>query len=266
MKRITTTLILLISAWTLFTSHEFWLAPNQFRVKPGQTVKLDLLVGEDFHGEIWGARKKRTETLHHYFGKQKEDLTAQALATDSLSIEFKCKKKGTHLLATRSNNSFIELEADKFNEYLKEDGIDNILALREKKGELGKSSREFYQRCAKSLLQAGKKTDDTYAINCGMPLEIIPLQNPYDLKIGDKLSVKILFEGKPLADAVVRSWQKVDETKTNQARFRTNARGIADIELNAKGIWMISLVKMVETSDKSQSDYQSYWGSLTFEM
>jgi uncharacterized GH25 family protein len=166
----------------------------------------------------------------------------------------------------RSTNSFIELEADKFNEYLKEDGIDNILALREKTGEMGKPSREFYQRCAKSILQVGNKKDDTYAINCGMPLEIMPLQNPYDLKIGDKLSVKILFEGKPLADAVVRSWHKVDETKTNQGRFRTNAQGITAIELNAKGIWMISLVKMIETTDKSQSDYQSYWGSLTFEI
>ncbi len=266
MKKINLYLFFLISAWTLFSSHEFWLAPNQFQVKPGQSVRLDLLVGEDFHGEIWGARKKRTETLHHYFGKQKEDLTAQALASDSLSIEFKCKKSGTHLLAMRSNNSFIELKAEEFNVYLKEDGIENILALREKKGELGKPSREFYQRCAKAILQVGNKKDDTYAINCGMPLEIMPLQNPYELKIGDKLPVKILFEGKPLADVVVRSWHKVDETKTNQGRFRTNTQGIAAIELNAKGIWMISLVRMVETSDKSQSDYQSYWGSLTFEL
>lgn len=266
MKRIVTTLILLASAWMVFTSHEFWLAPNQFRLKLGQTVQLDMLVGEDFHGEMWGARIKRTQSVSHYFGKEKEDLTAQALATDSTAIEFKCKKAGTHLLAMRSNNSFIELEAEKFNAYLEEDGIENILALREKQNQLDKPSREFYQRCAKTLLQVGQKTDNTYAINCGMPLEIMPLQNPYRLKVGDKLSVKILFEGKPLPDAVVRSWQKADETKTNQGRFRTNAQGIAEIELNAKGFWMISLVRMVETTDKSQADYQSYWGSLTFEM
>ncbi|MDX1939489.1 MAG: DUF4198 domain-containing protein [Saprospiraceae bacterium] len=266
MKRITTSLIFLISAWILFTAHEFWLAPSQFRLKPGKTVQLDLLVGEDFHGELWGARKKRTESVHHYFGMQKEDLTAQALATDSLSMQFKCKKSGTHLLTMRSNNSFIELSGEDFNNYLKEDGIENILALREKQNQLGRPSREFYQRCAKALLQVGKKTDDTYSINCGMPLEIIPLQNPYKLKVGDKLQVKILFEGKPLPDAVVRSWHKVDETKTNQGRFRTNLQGVAAIELNANGIWMISLVKMLETNDKSHADYQSYWGSLTFEM
>ncbi len=266
MKRIVTTLILLVSAWTVFTSHEFWLAPNQFRLKPGQTAKLDLFVGEDFHGEIWGARRKRMRSIDHYFGKQKEDLTTQALATDSVAIDIKCKKAGTHLLAMRSNNSLNELPSKEFNAYLEEDGIENILALREKQNQLDKPSREFYQRCAKALLQVGQKTDHTYAINCGMPLEIMPLQNPYRLKVGDKLSVKILFEGKPLPDAVVRSWQKADETKTNQGRFRTNAQGIAEITLNAKGFWMISLVRMVETTDKSQADYQSYWGSLTFEM
>ncbi len=266
MKKLRTTFMLLLSAWLLFTSHEFWLAPSQFHLKPGQTVRLDLLVGENFRGEYWAARTKRTESVHHYFGKKKENLTAQALATDSLPIEFTCKKAGTHLLAMRSNNSFIELEGDKFNDYLKEDGIENILAMREERGELSKTAREYYQRCAKALLQVGKKTDDTYATNCGMPLEIILLENPYALKVGDKLSFKILFEGKPLADAVVRSWHKVDETKTNQGRYRTNAQGIATIELNAKGLWMISLVKMIEYGDKSHADYQSFWGSLTFEM
>ena len=266
MKRISTTILLLASAWILFTSHEFWLAPHSFHYKPGEAVELDLRVGEDFHGDIWGARKKRTASVTHYFGKQKEDLTLQALATDSAAIIFKCKKAGTQLLAMRSSNSFIALEADKFNDYLKEDGIENILALREKQGQLDKPSREWYQRCAKSLLQVGKKTDNTYAINCGMPLEIIPLQNPYQLKVGDQLPVKILFEGKPLADAAVRSWQKMDETKTNQGSARTNAQGIAQITLNAKGTWMISLVRMVETADRSEADYQSYWASLTFEM
>ncbi len=264
MKHATLTLLLLIGSWLLFTAHEFWLAPNRFRVQPGQTVKLDFLVGEDFHGELWGARTRRTASLFHYFGNQKSDLTAQALASDSTAITFQCKKAGTHLLAMRSNNSFLELEGDKFNDYLAEDGIENILALREQRGELEKPAREFYQRCAKALLQAGKKTDETYALNTGMPLEIIPLQNPYALRVGDKLKVQILFEGNPLPDAVVRTWHKTDETKTNQGKARTNAEGIAEFTLDAKGFWMVSLVRMVEYSDKSQADYQSFWASLTF--
>lgn len=257
---------LLISAWMLFTAHEFWLAPSQFRVKPRQVIALDLLVGEDFHGEFWGARKQRTASLNHYFGSKQEDLTAQALASDSSSIRFQCKKAGTHLLAMRSSNSFIELESAKFNAYLEEDGIENIINLRKDKNEIDKSAKEFYQRCAKSLVQAGNKTDDTYVINTGMPLEIIPLQNPYALKVGDELAVKILFQGEPLKDVVVRSWHKVDETNTSQGAARTDGEGVAKIKLNAKGFWMISLVRMIENPNKSEADYQSFWGSLTFEL
>ncbi len=266
MKQYTLIFTLLVSAWILFTAHEFWLAPNQFRVKPGQVVALDLRVGEDFHGEFWGARKRRTTSLNHYFDSKQEDLTAQALASDSSSILFQCKKAGTHLLAMQSSNSFIELEGAKFNAYLEEDGIENVLNLRKDRKEMDKPAKEFYQRCAKSLLQAGNKTDDTYAINTGMPLEIIPLQNPYVLKVGNELAVKILFQGEPLKDAVVRSWHKVDETNTNQGSARTNEEGVAKFKLNAKGFWMISLVKMIENPDKSQADYQSFWGSLTFEL
>ncbi|HMO38740.1 MAG TPA: DUF4198 domain-containing protein [Saprospiraceae bacterium] len=261
MKKIT---FLLLFVWILFTAHEFWLAPGQYRIKPGKTVSLDLLIGEDFQGNLWGARTRRTQSLVLLGQGSQQDLTAQALASDSLSVQFKCKKPGTYLLAMRSQNSFLELEGDKFNAYLEEDGIENILALREQRGELDKPAREFYQRCAKSLLQAGKKTDETYNVITGMPLEIIPLQNPYTMKPGDVLPVQILFENKPLPNVVVRSWYKMDETKTRDERHRTNAEGIADIKLDARGYWMISLVRMIENNDKSQADYQSYWASLTF--
>ncbi len=259
-------LLLLLATWFLFTSHEFWLAPAKYRLAAGQTGQVDLLVGEDFHGEYWGSRGERTLSLHHHFGKKKKNLTKQAVATDSASINFSTRKAGTHLLAMRSKNSFIELEGPAFNGYLEEDGIENILALRKERGEMDKPAREFYQRCAKALVQVGDETDETYKTNCGMPLEIIPLANPYKLNVGDKLPVQILFEGKPWTDAVVRTWHKMDETKTNKADHRTNGEGIAEIELNAKGYWMISLVRMVENIDKSQADYQSFWGSLTFEM
>ncbi len=263
MKNIT---LLLLFIWVLFTSHEFWLAPNSYRIRPGSMVSLHLLVGEDFQGDLWGARTRRTQSLLFIGQGHQEDLTAQALASDSLPIQFKCKKSGTYLLAMRSNNSFLELEGEKFNAYLEEDGIENILALREQRGELDQPARELYQRCAKSLLQVGKKKDETYNKITGMPLDIIPLQNPYRLQPGDTLPVKILFEGTPLPHAVVRTWHKTNKSETRNQNYRTNAAGIAEIPLDARGYWMISLVRMIENSSKEASDYQSYWGSLTFEL
>lgn len=260
-----TALALTLSASSLLLAHEFWLMPSKFRVKARELMTLTFYVGEDFMGEIWGKRIERTLRVTDFVGKKQTDLTALAIQSDSNDIKLSFDKEGTHVVAMRSKNSFIALEAAKFNDYLKDDGIENIYALREKKGDLDKPSRELYSRCAKTLIQVGDKTDNTFKKNTGMPLEIIPLQNPYLAKIGDKMTVKVLFQGKPLADKMVVTWNKTATTKTRQQKLRTDAKGNMTFTLDEKGQWMVSTVHMIELTDNPEGNYQSFWGNLTFE-
>lgn len=257
-------IIVCLCSYGLFCAHEFWLWPSAFRPRPGQEVQLDLLVGENFEGELWGKRSQRVLSLDLHSATDSVSLLGQAQRSDSLPIRFTCAKPGVYVLAMRSRNSYIELGGADFEAYLLEDGIENIAELRRQRGQAEQPARELYQRCAKALLQAGKKQDETWGRVCGMPLEIVPLKNPYALRPGSMLPVRVLFEGKPLANVVVRSWHKTPRQATRSERHRTNSDGVAEISLGARGVWMISLVHMLENADASQSDYQSYWGSLTF--
>ena len=228
-------------------------------------MTLTFYVGEDFTGEIWGKRKERTLKVTDFVGKKQTDLTALAIQSDSNDIRLSFDKAGMHVVAMRSNNSFIALEAEKFNAYLKDDGIENIYELRKKNGDFDKPSRELYSRCAKTLIQVGDKTDNTFKKNTGMPLEIIPLQNPYLAKIGDKITVNVLFEGKPLADKMIVTWNKTATKKTRQQKLRTDAKGNMTFTLDEKGQWMVSTVHMIPLIDNPEGNYQSFWGNLTFE-
>ena len=256
---------LILSASSLLLAHEFWLMPSKFKVKVNELMTLNFYVGEDFTGEIWGKRIERTLKFTDFVGKKQTDLTALTIQSDSNDIQLSFDKEGTHVLAMRSKNSFIALEAGKFNDYLKDDGIENIYALREKNGDLDKPSRELYSRCAKTLIQVGDKTDNTFKKNTGMPLEIIPLQNPYLAKIGDKITVNVLFEGKPLADKMIVTWNKTATTKTRQQKLRTDAKGNMTFTLDEKGQWMVSTVHMIALVNNPEGNYQSFWGNLTFE-
>ena len=97
-----------------------------------------------------------------------------------------------------------------------------------------------------------------------MPLEIIPLKNPYTLKVGDKMTVQILFNGKPLANNLIVTWDKTPTTKTRQQKYKTDKKGFLTFMLDKKGQWMVSLVHMIALENNSEADYQSYWGNLTF--
>lgn len=267
-KRLTliTFLMLAFIGSSYVFGHEFWLMPNKFKVKVKEFMTLNFYVGEDFTGEIWGKRKERTLKVTDFVGKKQTDLTADVLKTDSNDIVLNFDKEGTHVVTMRSKNSFIALQAEKFNAYLKDDGIDNIYELRQKNGDLDKPSRELYSRCAKTLIQVGDKTDKTFKQNTGMPLEIIPLQNPYAAKMGDKMTVKILFDNKPLANKMVVTWNKTATTKTRQQKLRTNDKGEMTFTLDEKGQWMVSTVHMIALMDNPEGNYQSFWGNLTFEL
>lgn len=251
---------------TFLFAHEFWLMPTKFKVKINELFALTFYVGEDFMGEVWENRKERTLKLTHFTGKNQKDLTDLAIKSDTDDIVLSFANEGTHLLAMESKNSFIALDAEKFNAYLIDDGIDNIYELRKKNGDLDKPSQELYRRCSKTLIQVGAKTGKTFKINTGMPLEIIPLQNPYTAKMGDIMIAKVLFNGKPLKNKMVVTWNKTMTTKTRQQKLKTNKHGQVSFSLDQRGQWMISTVQMIPLINNSEGNYQSYWGNLTFEL
>ena len=98
--------LLLLVATSLF-AHEFWLMPSKFRLNLNETFNLQLFVGEDFMGDIWGSRKKRLLKLTHHSNASPKDLTKLALKSDSLPIPLKFNSEGTHLLAMETKTHLL---------------------------------------------------------------------------------------------------------------------------------------------------------------
>lgn len=244
-------------------AHEYWIAPVKYKVKSKEPFSVNCYVGEDFKEEVWAKRKERTLQVRQFQNNYITDITPKFIAQDSVMIPMFLNESGNHLIAIRTKPSYIEMEGNAFNEYLKEDGMENIVAYREKNNLKEKRSREFYQRCAKTLLQVDGKNDETFKINTGMTLEVIPQNNPYS--IGTKeLNVYFEFRGKPLSNYQVRTWCKKDGRLIVKSFHQTDANGFATLPIKEKGEWMISVVKMELFTANDKADYESYWGSYTF--
>lgn len=261
--------VLLIVSVSAALAHEFWIFPENFFPKLGDKLAWKIQVGEEYLGERWGGGSRRVERLRLFTNKGQKDLTATIQQSDAQVAPpaFTIEQAGTQMLVLETNNSFIELEADKFEAYLKEDGLNLALDYRQKNAEQQKMGREFYRRCAKTIMQVGTATNDLPTQPTGVDLDIVPLQNPYALKPGSPLSCRILYDKKPLANAMVRCWRRVDG-KTEVEFQETDARGEATFELTKKGkaAYMLSSVHMVRLTGNDKADWQSLWGSVTFGM
>jgi uncharacterized GH25 family protein len=177
-------------------------------------------------------------------------------------LNYRFTEEGSYLLLLESNLAYVESPAEKFNDYLKDNGLDNALDTRTKTNTLDKPSREFYSRHVKLLVQAGSKTDDTYKQKTGMRIEIIPEQNPYLLKSGDYLQCQVLFDGKPVSHQLVKVWTKIGNASILQNAYTEND-GTVKFPISSKGPWMVSTVKIIP-SEKPGADWHSFWSSLVF--
>ena len=262
MKKTIYSLVILLIISTLTFAHEFWLQPQKFLLKISEKTNIDVFVGENYTGSKVDASKFTVAKLTHYGNGTEEDFMSKLSTKDSVKVEASFTTEGNHLIAFNNTNKFIELKAAKFNEYLKGEGLENIIKLRKQKGKENKDGHEFYQRCVKTLFQVGDVKDETFKQNTGMRLEIIALENPYSVKDKKVIPFKVLFDNEIVKNALVLAWH-YNKGKTTVEKLRSNKEGEVMIPIEKSGRWMISTVKMIPITDNQKADYQSFWGSYT---
>ncbi|MGI4874206.1 MAG: DUF4198 domain-containing protein [Janthinobacterium lividum] len=268
----------LLLATTVALAHEFWLQPGSFRVAAGQAVPVRLLVGGNFTGEAWPrpTRKVLRFVCLGAFGPADSTDLRPALLTDSVAPVLRCAGPGTQTVLLTSRPSFSELDPEKFTAYLREEGLDLALRRREELGQTKtKPGREAYRRCAKTLLLASPgtaaralnpKADTLFRQPLGLPLELVAEQNPYRLKAGAALTVRVLRFGQPVTGALVQVWEAGAAPGQGHFSTRTNREGRVLLRLPGAGPYLLATVQM-ETAPPalvSRADWLSTWASLTF--
>jgi uncharacterized GH25 family protein len=252
---------------TAISAHEFWLQPKKFWFTINDTATISFKVGENFNGENWKGNRSKIQQLVHYSPSSIKNIHNLLSANNGDSLRLPLQEEGTHMLIFNSTNSFIELEANKFNAYLKDDGLYNTIAYRKEHNETNNKSREYYQRSVKTLLNVGLKSITNQVTKpTTLPLDIIPSKNPYTtIQFPEKISFTVLFKGKPLPNQLIKVWN-TQQNKTYIKEITTDAKGTFSykIEKAGSGIWMISTVYMEHITSDQNADWQSYWGSLTF--
>jgi nickel transport protein len=106
-------------------------------------------------------------------------------------------------------------------------GFKNI-APKDAKGVIFSSLKSV--KFSKTLLE----WDKSFKNPVGLKMEVTPLVNPFNLKIGDKLPVLVTKDGKAFAGASFETSDNDDPT------FKTNAYGIAYIPILKKGLMIIA--------------------------
>lgn len=250
---------------SLAGAHDFWVQPSAFRAAPGALVTLDLRVGDEFPGEQVGRKPERIASFVA-LGPGPDGAEAAIVGQDGRAPAgfARFEQPGLYRVAYRSNPSTIELEPEKFEAYLREEGLDRIVADRAERGESARPGREAYTRYAKSLVLVGSTPPLGFNTPVGMKLEILPESDPFGLVPGSEFSCRVLLDGKPVEGLLVGA--RSPRQSAAIEGVRTDNQGRARFTLASPGLWLIHAVHMARAGEGSAVDWESSWASLTFEI
>ncbi len=243
-------------------SHDSWLVPDDFTIEPGKTLNIFAKTGMDFPESLNSINLKRIKSFLILGSAGKIEAGNMKIVGKSTIISCNTFKSGTYIAAMALKPNMIKLSAKAFNEYLISDGMNKVWELRKKEGILEKDAVEFYSKYPKTIFQVGKKTDNSCLKAVGLAVEILPLKNPYTLKKGDDLRVRVVFRGKPLVGAEL-SWSYPGNGETFAGTKITGKDGEAVVPLEKSGPYVLRLTH-IEWVKKKTHEWESFWASLTF--
>lgn len=295
-------LVALLSA-SPAAAHDLWIEPVDFSPLVGHPTAVELRVGVGFPGEAVPRREGNIErfALVGPAGPAgaADDRPLTGIEGVSPAGVTRLPAAGDHVLVYRSGETPITLDAEAFEGYLNEEGLEHVSRRRAAAGESDAPGRELFSRSVKALVvgrepaagagppAAGTAAEASPHVRpAGLALELVPATRPAALAPGDELEVRLLWHGEPLAGAKVRGeWHRPgDGAQGSVAAVRTDADGRATLRLPEAGTWKIATVHMVavpeaEDGDASASvtptasatvtasaDWRSVWTSLTFRL
>jgi len=258
--------LVLLAVFTLASgvahAHDLWLIPGE-SAAAGKPTTIEANSGMDFpmseHAPDPAAFARRI-----VFDPDGQEATLTAAGTERKSglLRFVPTKPGKHIVAVETQPKLITLDADKFNEYLVADGLPHIYRLRAKEKSLDQPGRERYSKSPKAIVQVGDGGAGDPSRVLGLTLEIVPLADPFQLKVGDTLRVRVHFRGEPLADANL-GWDHPGDGEPPTGTTRTDAKGESLVPIARTGLMTVRLTHMTRPRT-DEYEWESFWTTLTF--
>ncbi len=269
-----------LSVAAVADAHDIWLRAARFSLNPGDTLLVRQLLSEQLAVDF--ARPARAEelpvmrNLTPRFSLITRQGTVDLLRESPRErapkpvLERRLDFEGLALIVMEHGVLYNEFANEEFVAYLEQEGLDRP----QLRPHMAPPQIEGHVRTLKSLVRVGSspvvgERTDVYGRVVGLPIEIVLLQNPYELAAGGHLDVRVLLGGEPLDGVRVDAYSIDRKGRLSERSVHADAGGVARFRVDAPGVWLVRLVHVAPCSEASPVDceearWESYWASYSF--
>lgn len=241
-------------------AHDFWLQPAAFRF--ADATALTFQVGHGAARQRSPIRKDRIVRFEAVGpGGHRTDLTADLHPGQSDEDAHLALPAGQYVVVLQTDDhAESHLPADRFNLHVETEGLTPALDAR--RGRETADGSERYGRAAKAIIQVGPGDGSSPAsILVGLPLEITPEVDPYAPGRLATLPVRVDWQGRPLAGALVKLTDLAHDAAPVEAH-RTDAAGRAAFDIPTTGAWLLTVVWTHPLPADAEVDFETVFASL----
>lgn len=236
---------------------------------PGQTHEswVRLRNGDDFSAADEPPHPERLQNIRAVTAAGTTPLPCSGSRETDVRVESDLVCARPCWVVVETAKTFIEIEADHFNDYLAHEGLTQVSEMRAAAGQSQRSGREIYSKYCKTALNGHGGTLAFLDAPVGLPIEIVPV-NGGPVRTGESLAVRVLVDKSPAPGVQIRASHQ-PATHSGQATssvVRTDGNGYASIQLDRPGLWRLHTIAMVPHQDSGVADWESLWASLTFRL
>ena len=217
-------------------AHEFIIKPVKMTVNRGETLPFSVISAHIF---MVSEEAEAVDTVSVSLVSGTEETPVQVMANDrllTLDGAVPVLKEGTAILSGH-RKGIIWTQTTSGWKQAPKSACKGVVAS-------GK-----YEKFCKTLITSGHP-DSGYAKVLGQTLEIVPVTDPASVSVGDEMTVKILYKGKPLATEVFATYDGFSGDPNTYAYYsKSNAKGLVHVKMTHDGTWMIRVEN--KQSDKT---------------
>lgn len=245
---------------TVAQAHEFWIVPHNAHSEVDEQVVFELRIGSGLPGK----QSVRIPGLVSAFIARDAQGQYEVSGRDNSRVigHLRPRSPGATVVTMRTHEAKITLPSTEFEGYLQEEGLTKVMRQRQAEGDVGQPATELYSRCAKSIILVDGNSDG-FDKPTGLPLEVVPLSEPFGYQPGKPYRLRLLRDGKPLPNAQIKA--QLQGKKRYLLTAVSDAQGEVAISLPEAGVWLFSAVDM-KPADDPDADWQSLWASLTLDI
>lgn len=257
----------MIAGATLAVSaHDFWLVPDALEVGKSADIVVRGQTSSAFPTSESAVTVDRITDAKVIGASDEERIAARSTEGTSLLLRHRPKTTGQKVIGVSLAWRSVNETAESFRKYLVLEGADDALKRYEQAGTLPTAPIvRRYAKYAKTVVEFGEGPR-AFARAAGHPLEFVPLADPSALRAGSALSVRLVYQGRPLAKARIHAGVAPagGNPKTADIELTSSEEGRINVPVGASGLWNVRAIHVAPAPAGVGADWEVHWASFVF--